>query len=538
MHIKKNKIIKYKGHFARRTAICFFVMCLLFLTCVLRVAVITSGSYKEAQTSQSSYRITVSRMRGTVYDTNMLPLTNNKKEKYCAIAPTPDGIVNACQILRGDTLEEALSTLKQNKPYVCKIKGSAKSESIAETYVYKTEADDFVAEHIIGYCDSDGHGVTGIEKAYDDILYSKENVDAVFNLNGKGEILKGVKPEFSGDLAEVQKGVVTTLDVNICNIVKNASKSLTKGAVIICEAKSGKIRAMISKPHYNKEKIELSLNAADSPLFNRAVNAYNVGSVFKPCVAAAAIENGFLQFSYDCTGKVNIDNRDYFCHKRDGHGGMDLINAIKNSCNAYFYNLGINLGAESVRKTAQRLNFGTDFNIGKNLTVNGGNLTELSHLNSNGLLANFAIGQGELLLSPVSLLTLYSAIATDGSYFVPSIIEKTLLDGRETKYNKGAKTKAMEKSTADTLKIALREVVLSGTGEAANISEVSLAGKTATAQTGRYDENGNEITNSFFCGFFPYEKPKYVGVVFADGQNNCSTAEIFGEIAKNMQNYY
>lgn len=519
----------------KRGVLCFFILICLFLSAILRLAVISAGDeYMSVQKQQSSRRITVAPLRGTVYDKNMIPLTNNKYELYAAVPPLPDAVMSVPDFLWGEEKERVLGELNQKRVAVCKPMAKVTSDSVITSKVYYTNPEDFCAEHIIGYTDSSGHGVCGIEKAYDSLLYSEKTVDAVYTVNGLGNTLYGEGVRFDNDLSALANGVVLTVDINIQNIIKDCSEGLNKGAIVVCEAQTGKIRGMLSAPSYRLDKISDAVDDSSSPLLNRALMPFAVGSVFKPCVAAAAIENGTSNFTHNCTGKLHIIDRDFSCHKKDGHGTVNLGSALAFSCNTFFYKLAINTGAEKIYKTARRLNLGSRIKLCENLYSIEGNLTIPESITNDALLANFGIGQGSLTLSPVSMLTLYMSIATDGTYYLPSIVEKTVKDGKYTNYDNGLKARAMQKSTADKLKEYLKEVVLSGTGTAAAADGISVAGKTATAQTGRYAENGSEITNSWFCGFFPAEKPQYVVAVMSEGASEVPVASIFSKIAQKM----
>ncbi len=524
--------------FARRAVICFFILVLLFMTCILRVAVISSGNYKEVQTKQSSYRITVSHLRGTIFDCNMTPLTNSTSHTVAAVSPTPRGAVGLSKILNDDEKEGALEKLSKGKPIVCNSKKEISSTDIAFERVYEHCNSDTTASHIIGYTDSSGHGVTGLEYAYDSILYSDKTVDAVFSVDGKGKVLGGVSPYFENDTSVLAGGVVSTIDVNIQNIAENVADGIDCGAVLVADAKNGKIRAMVSRPDYDISAVSDYLTADNSPLLNRAITAYSVGSVFKPCVAAAALNLGKSNFCFDCTGSTYIIDRTFNCHKRDGHGFVDLEHALAFSCNTFFYNFAINTGANAVYKMASALNFGSPLRIADGIKTADGNLTKLDRLSNDATLANLSIGQGDLLLSPVSMLTLYCAVASDGTYYIPSVVEGTVKDGKLKEYDKGKPTRVMSEDTANTLKKYLSTVITEGTGTSAQPSRCTASGKTATAQTGRYDENGIEITNSWFCGFFPAEDPKYVAIVMCESTPKVSTALLFSQLADGIADFY
>lgn len=500
------------------------------LSCILRIAVIATGNYSAVAIEQSQYKIDISRLRGTIYDCNMVPLTNNKIKTVAAVSPTPKGVVAINSCAAEESLENALEILKTNKPTVCEVEKTLDCEGIAFTNVYTQSYEDYAACHLIGYTDSSGHGVSGLQKAYDELLFSENFVSAIFSVNGLGDVLEGIDPYFENDYSIVSNGVVTTIDINIQNVVEKAAESLNSGCIIVSEVKNGKIRALASRPTFDINNLTEALYKENSPMINRALLAYSVGSVFKPCVAACAIENDGGSYIFNCEGSLEIADRKFRCHNISGHGIMNLHNALAQSCNCFFYNTAIELGGDSIYKMAASLNFGSKIKIAENLYTSDGEIPTLTSLNNVGTLANISIGQGNLLLSPVSMLTLYLSIAGDGGYYLPSVVEKTVKDGVEDQYDIGNKTQIMSSDTAGILREYLRSVITEGTGADAKPEFTTAAGKTATAQTGRYYEDGSEITNSWFCGFFPYQNPKYVVVIMSDSRTNISTAEVFAKV--------
>lgn len=520
-----------------RAVLCFFLVMMLLLSTVLRVAVIAVGDYSQIQTQQISYSIEVCRLRGTVYDCNMVPFTNTQKHTVAVVAPTPKGIMAISSMLEGEQLESALETLKKDKPVVCYVDSDFTGEGVATTTVYTGYSEKLAACHIIGYTDSTGHGITGIEQAYDKQLYSDKTVSAFYLTNGKGDILKGIDPYFENDLTVTLDGVVTTLDINIQNITENAAAKMNSGCAIVAEVATGKIRAMASVPEFDVNNIYESLSAENSPMLNRALSTFNVGSVFKPCVAISVIENGFINNQFYCDGRFEIGDRMFRCHNLSGHGDMNLHTSLAQSCNCFFYNLALEMGGECIYKNASKLSIAAKIKIADNIYTSVGNMPKLSDLSNSGMLANLSIGQGNLMTSPVAMLNLYQAIAGDGSYFLPSIVEKTIKEGKESYYDTGSPTRVMNSSTAAILRQYLQSVIIDGTGNDASPQSCTAAGKTATAQTGRYYENGEEITNSWFCGFFPADEPQYVVIVMSDSKLNVSTASIFAQIADGICEY-
>lgn len=523
--------------FSRRVVVCYLLVAVMSFSCILRVASVSVSDYSSVAKQQSSYRLSVGRLRGTIYDCNMMPITNSTKKIYAAVSPTPRAITAISSVLSGESLENVLTGLKSGKPVLCQVPEVINCNGIQCTEVYDYYSSDMIASHILGSINSDYHGVSGIEAAYDELLYSDKSVSFVYSTDGKGDILKGVAPDTEKDLSVISKGVVTTLDINIQSISEKAANAIESGAVIVADAENSKIRAMVSRPNYNVTETYKYLESENSPLLNRALLAYNVGSAFKPCVAIAAAKAGKSNYIYTCTGSCKIIDRYFKCHKQTGHGLTDLKYGLANSCNTFFYNLAAEIGGKGVYDTASTLRFGSNLKICDGIYTAKGSIPALESLSNSAYLANFSIGQGELLASPVAMLNLYSAITGKGKYYIPSVVEGTLSDGKFTEYNIGNPTKVMTEETADTIKNHLISVITEGTGKTAAPKTVSAAGKTATAQTGKY-VNGKEVCQGWFCGFFPAEEPKYIVIVFSENteKQTLSCNEIFAEIADEIYN--
>lgn len=526
------KSLCFERVFAKRTVICFLTVTVFFFTCILRVAVAATSDYSLVQLKQCSYRLKAADLRGTIYDRNMIPLTNAETKIIAAVSPTPRAVTAISGVLSGEALDSVLERLKAGKPVLCEVPEKIDCDGIYCTEVYIHNSSETPAVHLVGYTDSDSHGVTGLEKAYDELLYSDSEAAFVFSKSGNGDILEGAGAEIENDTSVTAGGVVSTIDINIQQIAENAALSIKKGAVVIADSENSKIRSMVSMPYYDCTNVAEYLSSADSPLLNRALAAYNVGSVFKPCIAAAGIESGKGNFSYTCTGGCEIVDRTFKCHKRDGHGLMTLESGLANSCNTYFYNFAFLIGGEKLYNTASALGFGRATDICDGLSASAGSMPKRESLSNIAYLANFSIGQGELLTSPVSMLNLYCAVASDGAYNEPSAVEGTVKDGTYTPYNNGGRTRVMKKETAEQIRKYLLSVIEEGTGTSAKPMTVSAAGKTATAQTGKF-QNGTEICEGWFCGFFPAESPKYTVVVFSENisEQSETCGEVFAKIA-------
>ena len=514
----------------KRVVIAFFLTMLMFFVTVLRLSVLCSQNYSEVVGTQNYYRLKAADIRGTIFDCNKNPITNNVKKVVAAVSPTPVAITAISKILDGNALTSALERLKSGKPILIELPKKINVEGIYCAEIYETEYN--TAIHTIGYLDKSKNGVTGLEKAYNDILKQQGSCEFVFEKNGKGEMLSGIIPRLEYDNNFLTEGIVTTIDLNLQQLAETTADAINCGAILICESKSGKIKAIVSRPNFDLNNIESYLNAQNSPFLNRALEVFNIGSVFKPLVAAVGIENGYETFSNNCTGSTKIADLTFNCHKRDGHGSLNLKEAIAYSCNTFFYNFALKIGKDEIYTRAKNLQFGQNIELCRGISTSAGNLTSKELLSNSAELANLSIGQGKLLLSPIALLNLYNAIANEGLYTTPYLVEGILKNGKLTKESSNLPTRIMEGETAEKIKNSLKAVLEIGTGKKAMPKHTTAAGKTATAQTGKY-ENGIEICSGWFCGFFPFEEPEYTVIVFSENIANDtkSCAEIFAILA-------
>ena len=520
-----------------RTVICFILVLCLFLVCSVRITMIISEpKYAEVSNSTGSISVNVSKARGNIFDCNGVSLTTHGVQNVAVATPNPQVIMYLSSVLKSEQKETVLETLNKGKPAIIKVDEPLNCGGIINLEIPIRESKNKICDHLLGYTDSSLNGISGIEKLFNETLESNNNISVRYFCDATGKVLKGLEPEIELQEKVLNSGIMLTIDKNVQTVAEKAAEKIEKGAVIISEAGTGKIRAMVSRPDFDSTNISDYLENDNSPFVNRCLMAYNVGSAFKPCVAAAGIESGYTSFSNNCTGNLSFENITFNCHNRSGHGVLNLKDALSFSCNTFFYNYAFLIGGEKIYNTASLFGFGYKKTLCKGLTTLNESITNRSSLtNSSSALANISIGQGELLASPVTMLSLYEAIACEGVYYKQSIIEGTVEQGVLTKtYNQEKPTRALSKETANTLKEYLIKVVESGTGTKAKVDSISVAGKTATAQTGKKDKNGVGIEHSWFCGFFPTEEPKYIVCVIIEDakQDGVTGAEVFRQIAE------
>ena len=517
----------------RRIVAEYVIILSLLFFCVLRVvSIVLTPKYLETANDITSKKISIYNVRGTIYDCNINRLTNNIQRYAVLITDDPKAISSISEYFTGDETIKIINEIRSSRFSVRIVEKEIVGEGLVCLPFNSRISNESLAKHIIGYLDDKNNGVSGLEGAFNELLYSDRQISLNMNVDGQGGILLG-SVEIKDD--SISDGVVTTIDANIQKIVETAADSLVCGAVVVVDATNGKIRAITSRPDFNPENLGDYINDENSPLINRALLNFNVGSVFKPCVAAAALEANYQYYNYNCVGASDIDGLSFRCHNLSGHGNIGLKDAIKYSCNTYFYNLAISLGADKIYALAEKAGFNSSICLCDGLNSAKGNIGNLNEISlSNRALSNLAIGQGELMLSPVAITTLYCAIANKGEYYTPTIYEGEFKNNKLIKNEvKSTAVRLMNEEVANTLKIYLKGVLeQDGTGYLANPNIISAAGKTATAQTGIIN-NGKSVTNTWFCGFFPFENPKYVVTVLSENSET-SCAGVFAEIANKM----
>ncbi len=532
----KEGVFLRNNKFDLRILLVFIMITVLMFISVLRIYKISTDSEIAAKQYTNYYRIKLSNIRGSIFDKDLNAITNNSYKYMAVVSPTPLGMAAISEYLFEDErLTGILDTLKNGKPAVLEVDDIIDSPAIECVKIFENDIKNYYPAQLIGYTNSENHGVAGVQSAYDELLFSNETVDAVFAVDTLGNVLDGVQSEIIGDVSLYKSGVALTIDSAVQKATYKAMQSVISGAAVVSEIGTGKIRAMVSVPDFDIKNVGEYLEKENSPLINRALSAYNVGSAFKPCVAAALLEKGADNYVINCLGSTYVDEHKFNCHNKSGHGWVNLKDAITKSCNVFFYNISGMLGADEIYNYASIFGFGKEIDLG-GISTQKGKVTDRDTLkSSNTALANLSIGQGELLLSPVSMLTLYEAIANGGVYHMPTVVEGTVNKGVLTQNKSASPTYALSKNTAETLKNYLINVVENGTGNEAKTESCTVAGKTATAETG-WRKNGQIIQNSWFCGFFPADNPKYVAVVLIEDQeaNGTAAAPIFKKIVEEI----
>ena len=520
----------------------FAVLSLLACAVILRIFTLSQGT-QLAQTARENgtYTLTASNTRGTFYDCNMLPLTDTDTSYQAAVTPVPEAaaaILDAVDSSQKDIVSERIQS---GKPFLQEVGSdnlTAKGLRVFE--IKRRYSKNQLCPHLIGYTDASGHGVSGLEKAYDGWLSEAEgSLKLSYAVSALGQPLAGEDPEITDTRSNSVQGVQLTIDSRIQEIAEEAAqKYLTQGAVVVMEVPNGKIRASVSVPNFSPTDLEDALTDQMEPMINRALCSYNVGSIFKPVTAAAALERGVSpDQTYECTGSVDVGGVIFHCNNLDGHGVLDMEQALAYSCNCYFIQLAEDIGAEALWNMADRMSFGRSLTLCDGLTVDGGAFPTLDSLAAPAALANLAFGQGELMASPVQMAAVFCAIAADGQMPQPTLVEGMVgADGQLiSEQHLYQSTTVMTPQIAATLRSLLDAPLEYGTAVPAAPDNIAAGGKTATAETGIV-RDGKNINQTWFAGFFPYNEPKYAVVVFAEASPSGSrtSSPVFKEIAEKI----
>lgn len=526
----------------RRVVVLFFCFCFILGILGARLVVINEDTSISAAYAANSVSVTADTSRGMIYDRNMKPLVSTEAKQMIAVKPDLDSLAEVSSDI---SVEDRNSVFEQVSGKRIGLGRAAKAEESDSSLVFDTYprySSDGLAVHLIGYTDAEGNGVIGIEKYYNSILLQSSGVlKVICSVDARRNSLKGVKMTLENDNYLSSAGVQLTLDRDIQTICENALVlyGIGTGAAVVLDTDTSEILALASVPEFSQIAPADSLDDENSPFINRAITPYSVGSVFKAIVAAAATESGIpADFSYTCNGSYQIGENVFRCHDRQGHGAMDMFTGMINSCNPYFINLAINTGKERICQLGEALGLGSSIELCDGWYAQSGIMPTSDSLVSPQDLANLAFGQGKLLASPLQMCAVYAALANGGVYRQPSLMKAIIDENSEAIMlaELPAGRRVLHSQTAATVGKLLEKTVETGSSGKAQPYRISAAGKTATAQSGQFDANGNEITQSWFCGYFPYDNPKYAVTVFKEngtgGSADC--APVFKYIAEKI----
>lgn len=524
----------------KRITVAFLVLTLVFGILISNlgfIALKTKDSPVSYNRSQKS--LTLSTSRGMIYDTNMKKIVNTEKEIITACLPTTNALNSVKEYITDDEVKMLYENMNKGKISILKLPKRFNENHIKSVAMVNRYSSDQPCVHLIGHLDQSGNGVMGLEKAYNEILSdNRGSLKAIWSCDAIGNILLGEGINFETSNYMSPAGIQLTIDLDIQQIAEKAlvHNKIEKGAIVILNSHTNEILAMASLPTFNPKDISQSLENTDSPFLNRSMTPYCVGSVFKPIVACSAIENS-IKFNYNCNGSIKVGKTVFNCSNNTAHGNVDIDSAMQHSCNCYFIALGQKIGTERLLSLCEDFGLGKSLELADNYYVKSGILPDKSSINSQQALANLSFGQGELLATPIHLAVAYSCFA-NGGYYRPPTLMKAIIDQNKTPIKKvelPQEKKILSEKTIKKIDSVLKNVVYKGNGHNAFSEITENHGKTATAQSGWF-ENGKEITHTWFCGYFEVNGTTYTVAIFKDdghsGAADC--APVFKEVSEEI----
>ncbi len=510
-------------------------VCLLLLT--VRIIALNASDYSTASLDSHKKTIELASSRGKIYDRNMELLVDDSERMVAVFTPS----VKAREILsrlKGEEFAEDIIESKQ--PYVAEVKEEFNDESIKTFHLPVRYGENSLACHLVGYVDAESEkGVTGVERGYDSFLSeSGGKLSVSFSVDAAGGVLKGYSASVNDSGFSSKSGVVLTIDSDIQKIAEGAleNSEIKSGCALVLHVDTAQVLALASVPKYDRNSLASELEKENSPLVNKALLSYSVGSVFKSVVAAYALECGVSEKTvFDCEGSFSLGDTVFTCYHSKSHGKQTMAKALQNSCNIYFIKLMEQLDVDSFLLFCRSLGLSRETEIAAGVVGQKGCLPSEESLKMPGERANFSFGQGKLLVTPLQMAGLYHALAT-GFYVEPNaVLGFANAEGLVKKKTQPQGKRVFSEKTVKTIGKMLSSVVEKGNGQAAKSGLVSLAGKTGTAQSGVYDGE-REVCRTWFAGFFPSANPHYIVIVLnTDGEGGgVDCAPVFKEICENI----
>lgn len=521
----------------------FFLYCLM-IGCAsvlfFRIYYLTAGDYlSTAAKTQSSYTLDVVNERGMIYDCFFSPLTNQEERYVAAVMPCEESLSALSRVLSGDRRATMIEQFSNNRPFLIALDSpDVYSYGVDVFTATRRYSEQQLAPHIVGHL-QDGGGAYGIERAYDEILKtcgSKASIS--YTVDAKGTSLPLAPPQVNR--ADSAQGVVLTLDSGIQKIAEEiAPYYMQKGAVVVMDVQTGDIKASVSLPRFDPNNLSAAIENEDSPFVNRAFAAFSMGSTFKIVMSARALESGISEnMGYNCTGAIEINGVKFGCHKLDGHGYLTMQRAMEQSCNPYFIDLGQRLEPARLLSLCQAIGLSRQTKLAPTILSAPGTLSTAQALQNRAEMANFSFGQGTITATPLQVAQVLSCIANGGKAVTPRLVEGSTEDGKTLSQENpvAASAQVIVPQTAQVLRRMLIATVEEGSGTNARPSFGSAGGKTSSAQTGIFNERGQETVHAWFSGFYPAKNPRYAIVVLNEGGNSGGkvAAPVFREIANGI----
>ena len=418
-------------------------------------------------------------------------------------------------------------------------------------YVSKINEQEYESLKDKGYSINSVIGKTGLEKFYEEQLIGRKGFQ-IIQVDATGKNLEFFKHNLE---LSPQNGLnlILSIDNELQDYINSIFPSKINGAVVVIDVRTGGILAYVSKPDFDqniflKNLIERDwvkiINDPAKPMLDRIIHGtYPPASVYKPVMASLGLEKEVIDehtMLSECEGGMQIGERFFKCWWEKGHGALSLLDAIKYSCDVYFYDLSMQLSLESIEEYTKQsmltIKTGIDlpgersgfFPTRKWYFENYGKFVGIV-----GPKVNISIGQGELLVTPLQICSYFAAIANDGKWIQPHLVKKTIEKDKTSAISVGEKKIPVSEYNLNLIQTALYKTVNEsyGTGTAAGVEGVTVYGKTGSAEN-----HMGEKTHAWFAGYAKWEEPEIAFVVFFE--NGGSGGGVAAPVAAKIVDFY
>ena len=472
----------------RLAVLCTAMLCAGMLVLCRVFWIAADQSYAASAAAQTVSETVLPIRRGNFYDRIGRPLTGVTPRWYALCIPGDSSYATLFPFVPFAQQAQLYARRNSITPFLIEVEEDLSANGVFMVADARRYLPTPIARHLIGYLDGDGHGMTGLEKAYDDLLAAAGDAQAVLcTTTARGDLLAGTTPQVQTTARGTNTAITLTLDANIqraCEAI--AAQNMSKGCIIVMQVGNGQILASTSMPEFDPDDIAASIRA---------------------------------------------DGETFRCALGRAHGTVNLRGALEQSCNCYFIALGQLLGGQAILNAAQSFGLGTPALLAPGLKSAAGELPSAADLQNAGSLASFSFGQGGLTVTPLQVTAMFNAIASGGVYHSPCIVGS--ITGGTQVPQQPQPAAACSPAVARVLQSMLATVVRSGIGGDAQPHTGTAAGKTGTAQTGQFDADGRELLHYWFAGFYPADAPRYTITVLQDSQQKpqTSSAALFAQVA-------
>ncbi|MBV9128584.1 MAG: hypothetical protein JO117_10920 [Verrucomicrobia bacterium] len=403
-------------------------------------------------------------------------------------------------------------------------------------------------------------GREGLEKTFNDQLTGHNgSLNLTFDGNGRKTSERILSPPVPG------KNVVTTLDLPLQKLCEDTlARNAKRGAIVMLDPRNGDVLALASWPSFDPNAFVPSISDADfrrlnddksNPLIPRAFrSSYPAGSTFKVIVGAAALQSRTIDAEDTFPGPASMTIGSVVMHnwKKTDAGDLNFVEALTQSCNTWFYQVGIKTGGDRLVDWGKRFGFGKRTGLPLR-DEDHGRLPDNAYMKRvhkrrllDGDVANLAIGQGDLLVTPVQMAQAMGTIGNGGTFYQTRLVQQVQTPDGEVVGGYPIQPRAQMGLTSDvlgTLRKAMVNVVsgAGGTAHRASVPGVEVAGKTGTAQWGGNGNRQRQRTAAWFVGFAPAKQPKYAFAALYEGEpgdnsihGGTSAAPLIGKVLREV----